>query len=66
MAIRLDWVYQPRSAAPAVNGIGGYDLLSDRDRVFPFDFDGSGNSDHLVLYRPGTGTIWILKHENPG
>ena len=62
----FDWVYQPRSAAPAVNGIGGYDLLSDRDRVFPFDFDSSGNSDHLVLYRPGTGTIWILKHENPG
>lgn len=43
------------------NGIGGYDLRSPADRVFAFDFDGSGRLDHLALYRPGTGTIWILK-----
>jgi peroxiredoxin len=43
-------------------GIGGYDLLSPNDRAFAFDYDGSGKLDHLVLYRPGTGTIWILKH----
>jgi hypothetical protein len=59
----FDWVYQQRAS---VKGIGGYDLLSDRDRGFAFDFDGSGKSDHLVLYRPGTGTIWILKRENSG
>jgi len=44
------------------NGIGGYDLASGNDRVFPFDYDGSGKLDHLVLYRPGSGTIWILKN----
>ena len=44
------------------NGIGGYDLLSPADRVIAFDYDGSGKQDHLVLYRPGTGTIWILKN----
>ncbi|KAF4235805.1 hypothetical protein CNMCM8980_003200 [Aspergillus fumigatiaffinis] len=46
------------------NGIGGYDLRSGADQVFAFDYDHSGKLDHLVLYRPGTGTIWILKNRN--
>ena len=45
-------------------GIAGYDLADPADRVFAFDYDGSGKADHLVLYRPGTGTIWILKNES--
>jgi len=45
-------------------GIGGYDLASPADRVLPFDYDHSGKMDHLVLYRPGTGTIWILKNKH--
>jgi hypothetical protein len=44
------------------NGIGGYDLRSRADQAFAFDYDGSGKLDHLALYRPGTGTIWILKN----
>lgn len=44
-------------------GIGGYDLKSPADRAFAFDYDHSGKLDHVALYRPGTGTIWILKHE---
>ncbi len=44
------------------HGIGGYDLADPADRAFAFDYDSSGKLDHLVLYRPGTGTIWILKH----
>jgi hypothetical protein len=44
------------------NGIGGYDLKSPMDRAFAFDYDSSGKLDHLVLYRPGTGTMWILKN----
>ncbi|MBI3447190.1 MAG: hypothetical protein HY055_17935, partial [Magnetospirillum sp.] len=43
------------------NGIGGYDLKSPADRIFAFDYDHSGKTDCLSLYRPGTGTIWILK-----
>jgi hypothetical protein len=43
-------------------GIGGYDLKSPNDLAFAFDYDHSGKLDHLVLYRPGTGTIWILKN----
>jgi hypothetical protein len=46
------------------NGIGGYDLLSKADRAFAFDYNGSGKLDHLTLYRPGTGTIWILSNYN--
>jgi hypothetical protein len=43
------------------NGIGGYDLKSPADLSLAFDYDGSGKQDHLVLYRPNTGTIWILR-----
>ncbi|KAJ7276876.1 hypothetical protein C8J57DRAFT_1061562 [Mycena rebaudengoi] len=46
------------------SGIGGYDLKSPADRVFAFDYDHSGKLDHLALYRPGTGTIWILRNNN--
>ena len=46
------------------DGIGGYDLKSFADRVFAFDYDRSGKLDHLALYRPGTGTIWILHNDN--
>ena len=47
-------------------GIGIYDLQSPDDRVFAFDYDGSGKQDHLVLYRPGTGGISILAHKDGG
>jgi hypothetical protein len=43
-------------------GIGGYDLASTADRMMAFDYDSSGKQDHLLLYRPGTGIIWILKN----
>jgi hypothetical protein len=45
-------------------GIGGYDLKSIRDRIISFDYDHSGKLDHLVLYRPGTGKISVLKNDN--
>jgi len=44
------------------NGIGEYDLKSPADRVFAFDYESIGKQDHLVLYRPGTGAIMILKN----
>jgi hypothetical protein len=34
------------------------------DRVFAFDYDGSGLQDHLALYRPGTGIFWILQNDH--
>jgi hypothetical protein len=45
------------------DGIGGYNLASPADRVFAFDYSSSGKLDHLALYRPGTGTIWILRND---
>lgn len=47
-------------------GIGGYDLKSASDRAFAFDWDGSGNMNHVALYRPGTGTFWCLANERNG
>jgi hypothetical protein len=48
--------------AYAGNGIGGYDLADPADGAFAFDYDSSGKLDHLVLYRPGAGAIYILKN----
>jgi uncharacterized protein YjbI with pentapeptide repeats len=45
------------------NGIGGYDLLNPADRIVAFDYEGNGHLDHLVCYRPGSGTIWILQKD---
>ncbi len=43
-------------------GIGGFDLRSPLDRAFAFDYAGTGKLDHLVIYRPGTGAIFIIKN----
>ncbi len=48
----------------ARNGLGGYDLLSPNDRLIAFDYYGVGTADHLVAYRPGTGTIFVLENFN--
>jgi hypothetical protein len=48
------------------NGIGGYDLLSASDLALAYDYDSSGKMDHIVLYRPGTGTIWIVAKASDG
>jgi hypothetical protein len=47
-------------------GIGGYNLRSADDRALAFDYDHSGKPDHLVVYRLGTSTIWILKNDGNG
>jgi hypothetical protein len=43
-------------------GIGGYDLRSASDRALAFDFDHSGRSDHLLLYRPGARIASTMKN----
>lgn len=45
-----------------ITGIGGYDLASEVDRVIAFDYQHSGRLDHLVLYRPGEGSIFTVEH----
>ena len=44
------------------NGIGGYNLLSTKDILLPFDYDGDGSKD-ILLFRPGKGAISIV-HTN--
>ena len=55
-------------------GIGSYNqasapdqviLASPADQVIAFDYNGTGDLDHLLCYRPGTGMISILAKE-PG
>jgi hypothetical protein len=45
----------------SADGIGGFDLRNAADRVVPFDYNGTGKLDHLVAYRPGYGTAYIVK-----
>ena len=47
------------------NGIAGYDLLSEDDRVSVLDFDGNGRED-LFLYRPGRGAAWVARSNGDG
>jgi hypothetical protein len=47
-------------------GIASYDLSDPADRIIPFDYGGTGKLDHLLLYRPGTGTVWILERSSSG
>jgi uncharacterized protein YjbI with pentapeptide repeats len=55
-------------------GIGSYNqatapdqviLASPADQVIAYDYNGTGDLDHLLCYRPGTGMISILAKE-PG
>ncbi|MFG2603463.1 hypothetical protein ACGFT2_07930 [Streptomyces sp. NPDC048514] len=54
----------------ASGGIGEpgrkYDLADAADRLVPFDYTGSGKNDHLLAYRPGTGTAWVLAPRKDG
>jgi hypothetical protein len=45
----------------AMIGIGGFDLTSTRDRALAFDYRSTGRQDHLVFYRPGSGTATVLE-----
>ncbi len=44
----------------STTGIGSYDLASPTDVLLPIDYNGSGNLDHILAYRPGTGVAYIL------
>lgn len=49
---------------PFLNGIAGYDLLSERDEIVPIRLnlnDGTGRMADLLIYRPGSGIVWILR-----
>ena len=43
------------------SGIGGYDLKVASDRLLAYDFSGTGNQDHILAYRPGSGVAWVIQ-----
>ena len=48
---------------PAFNsssGIGGFDLAGDNDVAFAYDCDHVGQDNCIVLYRSGTGAIFVI------
>ena len=47
------------------SGIAGYDLNSEADRVFAFDFDGDGRND-LFLYRTDHGKVTVARSNGDG
>jgi hypothetical protein len=55
-------VFKEIGNPPYSVGIDGFDLLATVDEAIAFDFSGVGHMDHLLFYRPGTGTISILKN----
>ena len=48
------------------DGIGGFDFKFSTDRAFAFDYDHSGKVDHIVCFRGGAGSVFILKHDGNG
>lgn len=42
-------------------GIGGFDLRFPADRGFAWDYESTGRLDHLVFFRPGTGSVCVMK-----
>jgi hypothetical protein len=59
-----DFEALPDAQGDPGDGIGGYDLARPEDRAFAFDYDGFGKLDHLVVYRPGSGPIYIFKESS--
>jgi hypothetical protein len=47
------------------NGIAGYDLKSQSDRILAFDYNGDHKQD-LLLYRPGTGAVFVARSNGDG
>jgi FG-GAP-like repeat len=44
--------------------LGGWNFNNFQDRVTPYDYDGSGKLDYLLIYRAGGHLCMILKNTN--
>jgi hypothetical protein len=56
----IEAIYQ-RNALVSFSTPVAYDFAAAGDRVLPVDYMGTGRSDHLICYRPGAKTFWIMK-----
>jgi hypothetical protein len=46
-------------------GFGGFNLNNPVDQVLKFDYDGD-HRDDILLYRPGTGAIYVVRSNGDG
>ncbi|MGH1564690.1 hypothetical protein [Mumia sp. DW29H23] len=46
------------------DGVAGFDLSSSADRVIAYDLESAGKLDHLVLYRPGKGAVYVVRRDS--
>ncbi|CAJ2510760.1 Uu.00g063850.m01.CDS01 [Anthostomella pinea] len=53
-----------RAVYSSKKGIGEHDFFSTEDRVLAFDLQHTGRLDHLVVYRPGSGLLSVLRNDN--
>jgi len=44
-------------------GLGHYNLADHRDTAFAYDWAHTGRRNHIALYRPGTGTFWVVARD---
>ncbi|MBR7837060.1 hypothetical protein KDL01_27535 [Actinospica durhamensis] len=56
----------PYRIVAAMHGIGTFDLMNAADRIVGLDYDSSGSWTHLLIYRPGTGTVYIVTTDDKG
>lgn len=61
----FNYVYKTSSGIGVGSG-NNYNLNDNRDRIIPYDCNGTGKLDHIICYRPGTGAFWIFKNSTPG
>ena len=48
----------------STTGIGGWDLGGANDQIIAYDYEGRGNLDYALIYRPGSGGITIMQHRS--
>ncbi|MFC8798998.1 trypsin-like serine protease [Promicromonospora sp. NPDC057138] len=61
LSAQFGWEYRSTTA-----GIGGYDLSSAADKVVAFDYEHSGRADHLLMYRPGSKVLQVVRRNVDG
>jgi len=64
VAYIISWNFN--TVVTSTTGLGAYDLRSTSDMIYPFDYYNAGLNDNLVLYRPGTGVLFIESHTGDG
>lgn len=53
----VDW----QNGTTSGPGIGGYNLAGIYDKIITYDY-GTGEKNYLMLYRPGSGILWVLQN----